>query len=129
MPADAARSPEALRTAMKDPDHLKEWLSESGRPFLIFVAKDLVDALPWPDGAQALAEIIHCYRVHRNAIANGETETQTYHDTVAGGEVTVEVPLYKDETLELAEIDRTIRYLTGLASEKDPLWSLQNPPL
>jgi hypothetical protein len=126
--SNSTLSPAALRTAMTDPEHLKRWLIESGRPFLIFLAQDLVDALPFPEGLQALAGIRDSYREHRRKIATGDTETQTYHDDVVGDDVEVEVALYKDDTLELAEIDRAIRYLVGLATEKDPSWSLSNPP-
>ena len=96
---------------------------------MTFNTNDLVDALPWPGGARALAEIISAYRDHRRAIPTGRYETQTHTDNVAGGEVEIKVPLYKDETLEIEELDRAIRHMIGLASAKDPGWDLQNAPL
>ena len=41
----------------------------------------------------------------------------------------VEVPLYKDDLLTIAEMDRCIRFLIGLVTDKDPNWSLENDPL
>ncbi len=69
------------------------------------------------------------YRDHRRAIATGRYETQKHVNHVTGKEVEVEVPVYKDETLEIEELDRAIRHLIGLASEKDPSWKLSNAPL
>lgn len=120
---------EQINTAMKDPAHLKRWLLESGRRWMVFDMRDLVKALPWPTGAQALAEIISVYRDHRRTIPTGRTETQKQPDHVTGQEVEIEVPVYKDETLEIEELDRAIRHLIGMASDKDPTWSLQNAPL
>jgi hypothetical protein len=114
---------------MKDPNHLKKWLQESGRKWMTFNTKDLVEALPWPMGAQALAEIISMYRDHRRTIATGRVEKMMQMDNVAGKEVEIEVPIYKDENLEIEELDRSIRHQIGLASQKDPTWSLQNAPL
>jgi len=122
-------SQEAINTAMKDPEHLKKWLQESGRRWMTFNTKDLIESIPWPAGAQALAEIISMYRDHRRAIATGRVEIQKHMDNVSSEEVGVEVPLYKDETLEIEELDRAIRHMIGLASEKDPKWNLQNAPL
>ena len=68
------------------------------------------------------------YRDHRRTISAG-TEKQKHLDNVTNQEVEVEVPIFKDETLELEELDRAIRYLVGLASEKDPNWSLLSTPL
>lgn len=122
-------SEEAARTAMKNPAHLKRWLLASGRRWLVFDARDLVEALPWPEGAQALAEIVSAYRNYRRSIATGRSETQKQTDHVTGQEVEVEVPIFKDETLEIEELDRAIRYLIGVASEKDPTWRLDAAPL
>jgi len=41
----------------------------------------------------------------------------------------VKVPQMKEETLEVEELDRVIRYLIGQVTEKDPTWKLENPPL
>ena len=120
---------EAIRTAMKNPDHLKEWMQESDRRWMVFNTKDLIDALPWPSGARALAEIIAVYRDHRMTINTGRTKVEKQLNQVTGQEVEIDVPVYKDETLEIEELDRAIRHLIRIASEKDPNWNLQNQPL
>lgn len=122
-------TPEAINCAMKDPAHLKQWMQESKRKWMTFNTKDLVEALPWPTGAQALAEIISIYRDHRRTIPTGDVEVQQHQDEVTGQMVDVKVPLFKDEGLEIEELDRAIRHLISLASEKDPAWKLTNAPL
>ena len=122
-------SQEQINTAMKDPNHLKKWLEESGRKWLTFNTKDLVNAMPWPEGAQAFAQIISMYRDQRRTIATGRVEIQKHIDNVSDKEVDVEVPIFKDETLEIEELDRAIRHMIGLASKKDPSWKLTNAPL
>lgn len=118
-------SPEAIRTAMKDPKHMRQWLEASGRRWLVFDALDLVEALPWPAGVEALIEIINCYRDHRRTQPSGRT--QMVDPDWKGPPV--EVPLMKGDMLEIEELDRCIRYLIGLASERDPQWSLEKAPL
>ena len=112
--------------AIKSPEHLKQWLSETGRRFLVFNALDLVDALPWPGGHEALVQIIMAYRDHRYAVPTGVSVTapHAFHP----GE-TINVPITKTEFLEIEEMDRAIRDLIGQASAKDPKWSLENSPL
>lgn len=122
-------SKEQINTAMKDPEHLKRWLMESDRRWLVFSTKDLMEALPYPGGQQALAEIISIYRDHRRTIPAGRTEKQKHINEVTSQEVEVEIPVYKDETLEIEELDRVIRYLASIASDKDLKWSIQNTPL
>ena len=41
----------------------------------------------------------------------------------------VEVPIMKTDVLEIEEMDCAIRHLIRQASEKDPTWKLENPPL
>ena len=120
-----ARSKILLNVAMKEPGHLKKWLQESGRRWLVFDSLELVDSLPFPDGLDTLMQIIACYRDHRRAIPSGGFEEMP--DPTLGQKV--RVPLMKDENLEVAEMDRLIRYYIGKASEKDPNWKLDNPPL
>lgn len=55
------------------PDQLKRWLRESEREYLVFSAADLVDALPWPAGVEALQQMCTAYAQHRRA--RGKTET------------------------------------------------------
>lgn len=117
-------SPEAVRVAMTDPAHLREWLEASGRRWLVFDALDLVEALPWPSGVEALIEIINCYRDHRRcqpSVRKHQVETPD------GG--MADVPVMKDDHLEVNELDQCIRWLIGLASERDPNWSLDKAPL
>lgn len=122
-------TPEAIATAMKNPVHLKRWMEASGRRWLIFNTKDLIAALPWPTGAQALAEIISVYRDHRRTIDTGRVEVRKVRDEVTGQDVEVEVPIFKDEILEIEELDRAIRHMIGLASAMDSGWKLTNAPL
>lgn len=118
-----------IRTAMKSPEHMKEWLEATGRRYLILDAVELVDALPWPGGHEALTQVIACHRDHRAGLPTGRTETQV--DPVDNAEV--QVPIMKGETMELEELDRAIRYLIGVASEEAQKrgikWSLDSQPL
>jgi hypothetical protein len=41
----------------------------------------------------------------------------------------VEVPICKEESLEVEELDRAIRYLVGQIREKRPKWRLEQAPL
>lgn len=97
--------------AMKSPDHLRRWLAESGRRWLIFDALDLVDSLAWPEGVVSLIDIIDGYRDHR---------AQHMVAKVVPGEGEIQVA--KGDTLELSEVDQCIRWLVGRARELDPDW-------
>ena len=110
---------ESIRTAIQTPDHLLKWLEASGRRWLVFSGVDIAKGLPWPHGHEALQQIIDAYRDHRRVQDSGHTE-------VIDG---VAVPVMKTEMLEIEELDRAIRYLIGQATEKDPTWKLENPPL
>ncbi len=116
-------SVEQIRTAIKDPKHLKQWLAETDRKFLIFDTADLIDGLPWPDGVDALLQIIAAYRDQRRTIPSGRTEVQKHQGH------NINVALMKDENLEIEEIDRAIRDLIGQATNLDRSWSLENAPL
>jgi hypothetical protein len=123
--AVASLKPEQVRTAMKSPEHMKQWLDASGRRWLVFNAIELVDALPWPDGHDILGQVVACYRDHRRVIETGRTERLKNPDT---GEQ-AEVPVYKTEFLEKEELDRAIRYLVAQMMQLDPAWSLEQPSL
>lgn len=114
-----------FNVSIKSKDHLKEWLEASGRRWLVFDALDLVDALPWTDGVDDLMRVVACYRSYRSQIPTGRMEVQ--QDPTLGKRV--EVPLMKTDMLEIEELDRCIRNLIRQASEKDPTWKLDNPPL
>lgn len=119
------RSMALLRVAIKDKDHLKRWLQESGRRWMVFDALDLVDSLTWPEGVLALMEIIAAYREYRMTIESGNFETQV--DPTLGQEVNV--PIMKTDMLDVAELDRAIRALIGQATARDSTWSLDNAPM
>jgi len=119
------RSEAQMRVAMQSPEHLKRWLEASGRRWLVLDAMALVEALPWPAGVEAFLQIVAAYRDHRAVQPSGRLE-------VIFNPVTkerVKVPQMKEETLEVEELDRVIRYLIGQVTEKDPTWKLENPPL
>lgn len=123
-------SREQVNVAMRDRDHLKRWLQETGRRYIVLDGHDLVDALWDVDGAMdALLSVLAMYRDHRRAVPSGRVERTT--EPMTGAQV--EVTLFKDETLELDELDRAIRFLINLASLEaqhigEP-WSLDNNPL
>ena len=112
------RMQSALRTSMASPEKLIQWLEASGRAWLVFNARQLVQALPWPDGASAFAQIVAASRDHRSTVSTGETET------ING----VTVPRFHTEALTVIELDRVIRYLITQASTLDPTWSLDRDP-
>lgn len=120
-----ARIEALARVSLKDPGHLKRWLAASGRMWLVFNSVDLVDALKWPDGVDALMQIIACYRDHRASIETGRHEQQV--DPTLGREV--QVPIFKGEGLEAVELDRAIRALIEQLRGKDPTWPLEKPVL
>lgn len=114
-----------VKLAMSSQVHLKQWLQASGRRWLVMDAMELVDALPWPGGVQELMGLVNLYTQHRRKFDSGRR--QTMKDPVTGDDV--ETIIYKDEKLELAEVDRAIRYLVQQVLEWDPKWSLTNPAL
>jgi hypothetical protein len=121
---DRTLSQEQLNTAMRSPAHLKQWLEVTHRRWLVFNAMELMDALPWPSGVEAFMQVVMAYRDHRRTIESGRTELVEEPLT---GEM-VEVPICKDENLEVEELDRAIRYLAGQIREKRPEWMLGTPP-
>ncbi len=119
------RAEALLRVSLKDPDHLKRWLVESGRAWLVFNAAELVDSLPFPSGVDIFMQVIACYRDHRVVQPTGRYETQT--EPTLGNKV--QVAVMKTDNLEIEELDRCIRFLIKQASEKDPNWKLSNPAM
>lgn len=61
-PPDAARE-DAFAVSSKE--QLLGWLDESGRRFFMIDAHSMVEALPFPEGIQALQLLIAQYRMHR----------------------------------------------------------------
>ena len=114
-----------IATAMKEPDHMKRWLRESGRAWLVFNTTDLIDALPWPLGVDQLMNIVFAYGELRRKVDSGRSETVI--EPLSGKKV--QIPVYKDETLEVEELDRAIRFLTAQIYQLKPDWSLTDPAL
>lgn len=108
----------SLRVAMSSSEKLIAWMEASGRTWIVFNSRQLIEALPWPEGVSAFAQIIAAYRDHRSTIPTGDTET------IDG----VVVPKYHTETLTVTELDRAIRFLIAQASAIDPMWSLGRDP-
>jgi hypothetical protein len=108
------------RVAMTCPKHLKAWLHETGRRWLIFDALELVDSLPFPEGVDSLIQLIACYRDHRRAIATGRFESCT--DPVLG--VPVDIPVGKGEGLEVEEMEQVVKYVIRQIVERHPGWTL-----
>lgn len=107
-----------LRTRMSSPAKLIEWLEASGRTWIVFNARQFVEAQAWPDGVSAFMQCVAAYRDHRSTIPTGDTET------IEG----VTVPKFHTEALTVTELDRVIRYLISQASSLDPTWSLERDP-
>lgn len=59
----------AEAVAMKSPAHLKRWLDETGRMYLILRSDHLVDALPFPDGLELFIQVLEAYRQQRRALS------------------------------------------------------------
>jgi len=101
-----------IRVSINSPEKLKEFLEASGRLWLVFNARHLVESLPWPEGVNSFMQIIDCYRDHRRVIPTGDLDAQT------------QLPITHGETLTIEELDRCIRYLIEQASKLDPNWKL-----
>lgn len=113
------------RVSIKDPEHLQRWLDASGRQYLVFRATELVTALPWPSGCEALMQVIAAYAAHRATIPSGRYEVQ--EDPLSGE--AVQIPIFKSDLPEVEELDRAIRFLTRQMYERNPDWSLESDPL
>jgi len=59
-------------TQISDPKHLKRWLLQTGRTWVVLNTGDLVDALSWPDGVNKFIEVLTEYREYRRGIGVGE---------------------------------------------------------
>ena len=114
-----------VRTAMKDPEHMKRWLNASGRMFIVLKADDLIDALQWPAGVDVFMGVVNAYAQRRRTIPSGELAQR--EDPLTGE--MVDITLYKDESLTHGELDRCIRYLVAKMYEIDPTWKLTDHAL
>lgn len=106
--------------AIKDKEHLKEWLDSTGRGFLIFRATDLVDALTFPEGVDDVMRIVAQYRDFRRLQDSGRFES--VKDPVSGQ--AINAPVSKGEQLEEHELNQLLRTLIKEASERFPGWTL-----
>jgi hypothetical protein len=111
--------------AMKDPNHLKQWLKESNHGFVVMKSDDLVDGLSWPKGVKTLMAIISEYDQQRRGIDSGRTEP--VEDPIT--KEIIQVPVPKTQVLEPAELDQCIRMLASQLYEFKPDWSLSDPPM
>jgi hypothetical protein len=117
--SEIEKSEAQMRVAMESPNHLKEWLLASGRQWIVLDSLELVDALSWPEGVEALIQILAAYRDHRATISSGEVETQKHPDT--GEEI--RVPLMKGEVLGLEERKRATQSMVVEIRKEEPTWS------
>lgn len=114
-----------IATSMKSPEHLMQWLTESGHGWLVMRTDELVKSLPWPGGVETVIDLVNLYTDYRRTIDSGRRELQK--EPVTGEQV--EVVVYKDQDLEVEELDRVIRWLTGKIYQIKPDWSLEDAPL
>ena len=114
-----------IRTAMSSPAHLKLWLKESGRGWLVINSDELVDALPWPAGVQEVMDLVSLVANHRAGLPSGRTQAVEEPLTRSP----VEIPVYKTEELEVPELDRAIRFLIAQIVQKSPSWRLEDSAL
>lgn len=106
--------------AMQSPAHLKQWLRETGRSFVIFKSEDLIDALPWPEGVETVIALVEGYRQHRLTIpvetapcpkAAGHRQGAVCDVCRNTGEVIVRG---KTDRLEPDEVEEAITFLQTL---------------
>lgn len=102
------RSEAQMRVAEQSPEHMKRWLADSGRTWIVFngpMLVDSMDSLIWGEKVRELQLLIANYRDHRAGLPD---------------------PL--PETLTVDELDRAIRYLVGQITDLEPTWTLESAP-
>lgn len=118
-----------IATAIKDPGHLKRWLQESGRQWIVLKSSDLIDALPWPDGVDILMQVIEAYRQHRVAIPVDYAPCPKLKVHMKGrvcdlclnrNEIIVRS---KSDLLEVDEMKEACVWLINQILEKDKTWN------
>lgn len=122
-----ALTTEQSKIAMRDPEHLIRWLRATERKFVVLEAEDLVRSQVWPHGIEVLMDIIASYRDYRATIPTDYRAT--IPTTILAGNAAPQVPIYKDEHLDVVELDRCIRWLIAQMVERCPDWTLQCPAL
>ena len=115
------------RTAMTNPEHLERWLLASGREYLCFVTRDLIEALRpyWPEAHRELQDVIALYLNKRMQEPTGDVRKEKSPVT---GDV-VEAPIMKSDAMTKEELDRMIRWAIGQITRLDQNWSLEDRPL
>lgn len=103
---------------LDSPDRLKAWLLSTGREFLVFASGDLVDALPWPHGLEAVQQIVQAYGQHRRTQQVGIVNA--FEPTLG---LNVQRPVYKGETLTAEELEHAIRCLVRDLRKLSPGWT------
>jgi len=119
------------RVALRDPDHLIQWLRQTNRRFVVFETQDLVKSLQDMEGfvgLQALQQLVNVYRAHRQTVPTGEVRMEKVK-APDGTTKEVSIPLMKDDTLTIPELDRCIRWLCAHMHDRNPGWSLDSAPL
>lgn len=79
------------------PDDLVKFLEDTGKEFLVFKTRDLVNALKFPDEVQTLRHIMQRYAEYRQTLLSGASVVETIK--TKDGPVNVEVPLSKTDAL------------------------------
>lgn len=117
------------RVSIKSAAHLKAWLIASGRQFIVFPSGDLVDALPWPGGVEALIQIVEAFRQHRVSLgvewaacprAALHRAGQTCDICRNQNQI---VARTKTDALELDEMKAAAVFLLNQVREKEPTWN------
>jgi hypothetical protein len=115
--------------AIKDAGHLKRWLVESGRQWVVLKSPDLIDALPWPDGVDILMQVIEAYRQHRVTVPVDYAPCPKLKVHQKGrvcdlcantGQVIVRS---KSDLLEVDEMKEACVWLINQIREKDKTWN------
>ncbi len=87
---------------MQSPEHLKRWLSASGRRFVTFKSDDLVDSLLFPEGHHYFQQLCILYGQYRNKKTAGE-----HKDDLSAAEIGDLVKFAAEQLIERLVIDRT----------------------
>jgi len=107
--------------ALKDKEHLKRWLVDSGRKYLVLDSVHLVDSLPFPEGIQLLQSMLNCYREYRRGIPTGDKAREK--NPIDGTDCFVDI--MHEEVLSVSELDLAIRYLINQLTNIDSAWKLE----
>lgn len=102
----------------RDKAHLKAFLTQSGRKYLVLNALDLVEAMTFPEGVELVQQVISMYGQHRATKETGwvhampEAFKAKFRQRGMSPPATMTVMV--DELPTLEEIDEAIEQLTTL---------------